>query len=31
MCIEYDFLNEQVVKIEAEKRRTFLSFDLSFH
>ena len=31
MYIEYDFLNEQVVKIEDEKRRTFLSFDLSFH
>jgi hypothetical protein len=31
MCIEYDFLNEQVVKNEDEKRRTFLSFDLSFH
>ncbi len=28
MCIEYDFLNEQVVSFKAEKSRTFLSFDL---
>ena len=31
MYVEYDFLNEQVVKLEAEKSRTFLSFDLSLH
>ena len=30
MYIEYDFLNEQVVKFEAKKSRTFLRFDLSY-
>jgi len=27
---EYDFLNEQVVKVEAKKSRTFLSFTINF-
>ena len=31
MYIEYDFLNEQVVKFEAKKSRTFLRFDLSLY